>query len=58
MGDPLVLDLIYRNAQAAELIAYLPNLERIESNAVRFVGDIIEISMFIEVACSYPATSA
>ncbi len=58
MGDSLVLDLVYRKAQAAELVAYLPNVERIESHAVRFVGDIIEISMFIEVACSCPASSA
>ena len=55
IDGPLSLDLAYKNHKAAELIAYLPNVERIDSHTVRFVGDIIEISMFIEMALGYPA---
>jgi D-amino peptidase len=53
---PLTLDLSYQNDKAAELIAYLPNVERINNHSVRFVGSIIEVSMFIEMALGYPST--
>ena len=53
---PLSLDLTYKNDKAAELIAYLPDVELIDNHTVRFVGDIIEISMFIEMALGYPGT--
>ena len=53
---PLVLDLTYKNATAAEMIAYLPNVELIDNHTVRFVGNIIEISMFVEMALGYPPT--
>lgn len=52
---PLTLDLSYKNPSAAEMIACLPNVERIGSHTVRFVGDIVQISMSIEMALGYPA---
>jgi len=55
---PLTLDLTYKNDQAAELIAYLPNVERIDNHRVRFVGSIVDISMFIEMALGYPRAMA
>jgi len=55
---PLSLDLTYKNDKAAELMAYLPNIERIDNHTVRFVGSIIEVSMFIEMALGYPSTVA
>ena len=56
LPGPLTLDLSYKNADAAEMIAYLPNVDRIDAHTVRFVGDIVEISMFIEMALGYPPT--
>ena len=56
MKGPLKLDLTYKNDDAAELIAYLPNVELIDNHTVRFVGNIIEISMFTEMALGYPPT--
>ena len=53
---PLTLDMTYKNAKAAEMIAYLPNVGLIDSHTVRFVGTIIELSMFIEMALGYPPT--
>jgi D-amino peptidase len=53
---PLTLDLTYQSDKAAELIAYLPNIERINNHTVRFVGSIIEVSMFIEMALGYSST--
>lgn len=51
---PLILDLTYKNDEAAEIIAYLPNVELIDNHTVRFVGSIIDVSMFIEMALGYP----
>ncbi len=53
---PLTLDMTYKNDKAAELIAYLPNVELIDNHTVRFIGSVIELSMFIEMALGYPAT--
>jgi D-amino peptidase len=54
IAGPLTLDLAYKNADAAEMIAYLPSVERIDAHTVRFVGDIVQISMFFEMALGYP----
>jgi D-amino peptidase len=38
----------------AELMAYLPNVERVDSHTIRFIGvDMTEISKFIEFTTSY-----
>jgi D-aminopeptidase len=37
-----------------ELLSYLPNVERVNSHTVRFVGqDILEVSRFLSVALGY-----
>jgi len=54
IDGPLTLDLTYKNDKAAQLIAYLPNVELIDNHTVRFIGNIIELSMFIEMALGYP----
>ena len=51
---PLTLDLTFKNYMPAELLAYLPNVERVDAHTVRFVArDPVELSMFIEFATSY-----
>lgn len=51
---PVTLDLSFKNYMPAELMAYLPNVERVDSHTVRFVGaDMVEVSRFIEFATSY-----
>jgi D-amino peptidase len=38
----------------AELMAYLPNVDRVDAHTIRFVGqDMTEISKFIEFTTSY-----
>lgn len=54
-GD-LSLELSYKYAAPAELIAYLSNVERVDNYTVKFVGNIIEINGFIEVALGYSST--
>ncbi len=58
IDDPLVLDLRYKNDKAAELLAFLPTVERIDNHTVRSKGSIIELSGFVEMALGYPATFA
>lgn len=56
VAGPLALDLSFKNYMPAELLAYLPNVERVDSHTVRFVArDAVELSKFIEFAMSYSA---
>lgn len=56
LEGPVTLDLTFKNYMPAELLAYLPNVERVDAHTVRFVGtDMREVSMFLEFALSYRA---
>jgi len=53
---PLVLDIRFKNYLPAEVIAYLPGVERVDSHTVRFEGrDMVEISKFIGFVTNYRA---
>ena len=53
---PVRLDLVFKNYRPAELLAYLPNVQRTTSHGIRFVGrDMIEVSRFIEFLNTYQA---
>jgi D-amino peptidase len=54
LEGPLELEISFKNYMPAELMAYLPNVERVDAHTVRFVGrDMTEISKFIEFTTSY-----
>lgn len=54
MDGPVSLDISFKNYMPAELMAYLPNVERVDSHTIRFIGvDMTEISKFIEFTTSY-----
>lgn len=54
LETPIVLELSLKNYQPVELLDYLPNVEKINSHTIRFVGeDIIEISKFLRVITGY-----
>ena len=54
MTGPLELEISFKNYMPAELMAYLPNVERVDSHTIRFVGrDMTEISKFVEFTTSY-----
>jgi D-amino peptidase len=54
LSAPVTLDLTFKNYRPAEMLAYLPNVARIDAHTIRFVGrDMIEVSKFIEFAMSY-----
>jgi D-amino peptidase len=51
---PFRLELSLKHYRPVELLSYLPNVERVNSHTVRFVGqDILEVSRFLSVALGY-----
>jgi D-amino peptidase len=54
LETPLRLELSLKHYRPVELLAYLPNVERINSHTMGFIGeDITEISGFLSVALGY-----
>jgi D-amino peptidase len=54
LETPIELELSLKNYQPVELLSYLPNVERVNSHTIRFIGqDMIEISKFLSVAVDY-----
>jgi len=54
LETPIELELSFTRQKPAELLAYLPSVERINSHTIRFVGeDIVEVSNFLEVVLDY-----
>ncbi len=49
--EQMTLDLSYRKSKLAKRAASLPDAELVDNRNVRFVGNIIEMSKFIETAC-------
>jgi D-amino peptidase len=54
LAGPVELEISFKNYRPAELMAYLPSVERVDAHTIRFVGaDMTEISKFIEFTTSY-----
>ena len=54
LETPIELELSLKNYQPVELLSYLPNVERVNSHTIRFIGqDMVEISKFLAVAVDY-----
>jgi D-amino peptidase len=57
IDGPLELEISFKNYMPAELMAYLPNVDRVDAHTIRFIGrDMTEISRFIEFTTSYAVT--
>lgn len=51
---PIALEISFKNYMPAELLAYLPNVERVDAHTIRFIGkDMTEISKFIEFTTNF-----
>ncbi|HTY42650.1 MAG TPA: M55 family metallopeptidase [Thermoanaerobaculia bacterium] len=51
---PVTLDLRFKNYRPAEVLAYLPIVERTDAHAIRFKGkDMVEVSRFLEFVDEY-----
>jgi D-amino peptidase len=51
---PVTLDVIFKNYRPAEMLAFLPIVQRTTSHGIRFIGkDMIEVSKFLEFIGTY-----
>ncbi|HYX20570.1 MAG TPA: M55 family metallopeptidase [Thermoanaerobaculia bacterium] len=51
---PVTLDLRFKNYRPAEVLAYLPIVERTDAHAIRFRGkDVLEVTRFLEFVDEY-----
>jgi D-amino peptidase len=56
LTGPYTLELSFKSYTAAELLAYLPNVERVDSHTISFTGqDMTVVSRFIQMALNYSA---
>lgn len=54
LDTPIELELSLKNYRPIELLAYLPNVEKLNSHTIRYVGeDIVEISNFLNFVTGY-----
>jgi D-amino peptidase len=59
ISRPITLEVSFKNYRPVELLGYLPNVQRVDSHTVRFIGrDMVEVSKFIEFVTSYDPTLA
>ncbi len=54
LEPPIEAEISFKNYMAAEVLAYLPGVERVDAHTIRFVGqDMIEVSKFLEFITQY-----
>lgn len=54
LDTPIELELSLKHYRPVELLGYLPNVERVNSHTIRFVGeDIIEVSNFLTFVTNF-----
>lgn len=54
---PVTLEIRFKHYRPAEMLAYLPMVERPDAHSIRYVGpDMIAISKFIEFVTTYAVT--
>lgn len=57
VDTPATLDLTFKNYLPAEVLAYLPNVDRVDSHTIRFVAaDMVEMSRFLQFVGRYTAS--
>ena len=51
---PIEVEIQFKHYRPAEILSYLPNIERASAHAVRFIAqDMVEVSKFIEFVTTY-----
>lgn len=54
LETPITLDVRFKSYRPAEVLAYLPMVERTDAHSIRFVGkDMVEVSRFLEFMLTY-----
>ncbi len=55
-SGPFALELSYKSYTPAEMMAYMPGVDRVDAHTIRFrASSIVDISRFLEFAISYRA---
>lgn len=58
VSTPVTLDVRFKNYRPAQLLAYLPIVERPDAHSIRYVGpDMPAVSRFLEFVMSYDSTA-
>jgi D-amino peptidase len=54
LQGPITLEVSFKNYRQAEMLAYLPIVERVDSHSIRFVGaDMVAVSKFVQFMNGY-----
>ncbi|MGH7477499.1 MAG: M55 family metallopeptidase [Longimicrobiales bacterium] len=54
LNAPIRLDLTFKNYRPAEVLAYLPIVERLDAHTIRYTADdMIAVSLFLEFVMTY-----
>jgi D-amino peptidase len=54
IGAPVTLELRFKHYRPAELLAYLPIVERVDAHSIRYVGaHVLEVSRFLQFVTTY-----
>lgn len=56
LRGPLRLDITFKNYTPAEIVSFLPGVERVDSHTIRYTArDILEVARFIQFLTAYNA---
>ena len=54
LRGPIRLDVTFKNYTPAEIVSYLPGIQRVNAHTIRFTGrDMVEVSRFVEFLSQY-----
>lgn len=54
VDTPVTLEVRFKNYRPAEVLSWLPNVDRVDAHSIRFVGkDMVEIARFLAFATHY-----
>ncbi len=54
LDGPILVEVTFKNYMPAEVLAYLPIVDRVDAHTIAFTGkDMVEVSMFLEFLTNY-----
>jgi D-amino peptidase len=54
LSNPVTVEISFKNMLNAEILSYLPNVQRVDGSTIRFTGkDIVEVYKFMQVVSDY-----
>lgn len=57
MSNPVTVEITFKNMLNAEILSFLPNVQRVDGSTIRFTGkDIVEVYKFMQVVSDYSSS--